>query len=170
MSSPESENAWPWARRLGALLLALGAWNGVQATRALTEARASAAWTRAEATIESNELVRHDESHRGYAFTVELSYRYTVDGTAHRGRRHSVAGPLRAGNRAEAESLAAEYEPGSTHDVFYDPADPGASTLTREGSGRAWTRIGLAVGLMGVGVWSMRGRARRGVAGAPSTA
>ena len=74
-------------------------------------------------------------------YSVDVRYRYEVDGQKFEGSR------LRFGNvsykkRSKAQKETDRFLPGKEVEVFYDPANPQSSVLIK-GSGLSWLAVGL---------------------------
>lgn len=65
----------------------------------------------------------------GFGIDVAVSYR--IDGERHVATRHSL-GIDRFPSEAAAQAALADYVPGATVPVYYDPLEPGFGCITRD--------------------------------------
>ena len=103
----------------GSVLLVVAGYSSVQSLRA-------SMWPDTQATILTSAIERREHLGEKPSLHFVLSYRYPVDGFAHTGTRVAFGHfPF----RWQLKDLLREYQPGSTHRAWYDPANPSSSTL-----------------------------------------
>lgn len=115
------------------LLLMSIAW-GLIGLRDSDQGAASKTWPSVTGTIVASSMNRRQNVGR-YAYTryiesydVDLQYSYRVNGQTWYGDKIGLGDlPVK---RDEAEALLNRYSLGSTHKVYYDPADPAVAVLT----------------------------------------
>ncbi len=130
---------------VGAVILGLlGLWTAARSWSDLQHARALSDWILVNGVVVGSEIVGNRAPH------PEILYRYSVDGIEKSGLTTlDVAGfGTKAARRDEAAKLVAQYSPGATVPVFYDPADPDQSTLRPFPIWSVYTRLGTGLFLL----------------------
>jgi len=90
-------------------------------------ARAAQNWSTVEVSVESCRLAENSDSD-GSSYTVEVAYRYTVDGRPYRGTRLAF-GYGGSSGRAAHQAIADRLMQARTVVVRYDPFDPARAVL-----------------------------------------
>jgi hypothetical protein len=129
---------WPFAKiamvAVGAFLILMSialAWMGY---RESLKTQASRKWPSVTGTITSisvrphQNVGRYSYSRTIKSFDVELQYSYRVDGQSWQGHKITLFDLPK--KLEEAEALANQYSAGSTHQVYYDPANPSDAVLS----------------------------------------
>lgn len=103
--------------------------------------------------------VREHSGRNGTTYSVDISYRYTVEGREYESRRYSSFGGSSSG-RAGKQSVVAQYPVGSQRVCFVNPENPSEALLK---PGLGWeTLLGLFPLLfMGIGVLLLAGSFRK---------
>lgn len=119
-------------------IVGVAVWRAVQAVR---EGRASEAWVARPCEILSSRVAATTSGGDTptTVYSVDVRYRYRVDGEGFEGDRYAVASSL---DRATAEAAVASLPPGTHTECFVDPADPTRAVLVRGGQGSV---LGLLV-------------------------
>jgi len=124
-------------------------------------------WPWVPCHIISSRVQSHSGSKGGTTYSVDIAYRYTVDGKVHTSNRYEFMGGSSSGYSGKA-AIVARYPPGATSRCFVNPDDPTDAVLERDFT------PGMLVGLfpalfffIGLGglVWTFVGGGR-----APKTA
>ena len=115
----------------GALFIAVGL--GVTVPTFVTpflRQRAARAWTPVEAVVERSRVRSHsgDDS---TTYSVDIAYRYRVDGRDYRGDRYHFRSGSSSGYEAKRRVVGA-HPPGSPVRVYVNPADPFDSVIVRD--------------------------------------
>jgi hypothetical protein len=85
-------------------------------------------------------------------YYLEVKYAYTAGGAV-----QTSSFTTRYGSQSEADDAVNSYAPGKEITVYYDPKDPGTSTLTPgEDSFDGYVALVFGVVLMGLGGWGLR--------------
>jgi uncharacterized protein DUF3592 len=117
-------------------------------------ALASALWPQTTGTITAlniAEIERTANDNEYMVFRPEVAYAYAVEGRTYTGDRIAF-GDQTKGSRNDAQKLLAPYQVGGPVQVFYDPADPQAATLTTKAAGATSARVfGVLLALAGLG-------------------
>jgi len=117
-------------------------------------ALASASWPQTTGTITAlniAEIERTANNNEYMVFRPEVTYAYAVEGRTYTGDRIAF-GDQTKGSRNDAQKLLAPYQVGGPVQVFYDPADPQAATLTTKAAGTTSARVfGVLLALAGLG-------------------
>ena len=125
--------------------------------RPVTLSYAAADWPAVSCTVLTSEVGRHSDSD-GTTYSVDITYRYTVDGREYTGDRYNFMGGSSSGRSGKAKVVKA-HPPGSEHLVYVDPDDPTRAVLTRELGWEIWVGVIPAaftvIGLVGM-VLSLR--------------
>ncbi len=97
------------------------------------------------------------ETHRGddgSTYSVNIFYRYEIDGQEHKSNRYDFMGGSSSGYEGKA-SVVRKLPPGTRAVCFVDPADPDSAVLSREASSTMW--FGLIPGVFALvgagGIW-----------------
>ena len=115
----------------GAIFIAVGL--GVTVPTFVTpflRQRAARAWTPVEAVVEQSRVRSHsgDDS---TTYSVDITYRYRVDGRDYRGDRYHFRSGSSSGYEAKRRVVGA-HPPGSSVRVYVNPADPFDSVIVRD--------------------------------------
>ncbi len=106
----------------------LGTFIIYHAVRDTYEGNASQNWPTIQGRIVSF-LVKEELGHNIVpSYSVNVTYRYAVDGKLESSDRMTVGGN-EAGDRSEAQSIVSEYPAGSDVTVHYSPTEPSRSVL-----------------------------------------
>ncbi len=62
-------------------------------------------------------------------YTVTISYKYNIEGKEYENSRWGMRSGLSAATKEETQQLLNKYRPGTSIEVFYDPANPSHSVL-----------------------------------------
>lgn len=108
----------------------------------LGQYRVLQSWPVTQAQIISSEVVTQPAARHDQLYAAKLQIAYTVSGRPIGVELVS----FQSSNYAETLQRAAEFSPGSTHDIRYDPQNP---TQARIGAG--WNRRFFAVPLITLG-------------------
>ncbi|HEU5396791.1 MAG TPA: DUF3592 domain-containing protein [Verrucomicrobiae bacterium] len=90
--------------------------------------RPSLQWPKISGTVLQCQSLSHSVRRNSY-YTVDIRYRYVVDGHPVLGRQIMLWNPDLRGNGSRAETFAAAHPAQSAIDVFYDPKDPAQAVL-----------------------------------------
>lgn len=120
------------------------------ALSALLRARDSQKWPSVQGVLEHawvetreyTQSVSHNQRFR-VSYFPQVRYRYTVAGQTYEGGRINIGAQVGSSKR-DAERILAPYPPGSTVEVFYDPAAPENAVLER-GINKTPVYAGLAM-------------------------
>ena len=112
--------------------------------RPMTLSRASADWPAVPCTILTSEVGRHTDSNGGATYSVDITYRYVVDGRTYTGDHYSFMGGSSSGRTAKQDAVDA-HPPGSEHLCYVNPEDPGYAVLTRDLGWEVWLGLIPAV-------------------------
>jgi hypothetical protein len=137
---------------IGILLLAIGAW----VLRSELETRTN--WPLVDATVVASQVVAESSgsSSRGRStlYKNAVTVRYEVDGRSYESTTRTATS---TSSRSEAESWAADYQPGSVRQIAIMPGDPNVIRLESDtsadfvasaillGLGTVFTLLGLAL-------------------------
>ena len=99
--------------------------------RAWRTSRAQATWPSVPGVVRSAAVHRAGFDRERDNYHPRIAYDYTVDGRQFAGEWTGIAGGQGYLTRRGAEKLAAQFPPGATVPLHYDPADPSRSTLRR---------------------------------------
>lgn len=116
----------------------------------VAEARESESWPTTDAVIVASDL-EVGEGEDGPTYEAAVRYRYTVEGAEHQAGRIAFGEP-NVGDEGAARSRVERYAVGSTHDVSYDPSDPGKAVLEPGEEGASGILVIVGYGLVGLGV------------------
>jgi len=133
------------------LIMILGALYGFFGIfQQLVTAKSATGWPTSPGTVTSAYL-REDITNkgRGKAWTMELEYRYTVDGTEHTGTAIHLGSFPSYGTEKQAKEVEAKYREGNSVTVYYNPKDPTKAVL-EPGVASAGESISLSVFLLGL--------------------
>lgn len=161
MESPISERIAPGkARSLGAafflMFLALGLLGLylilVRPAQQIINARN---WREVPCEVISSTVETH-HSDDGSTYSVNIFYRYEIDGQEHKSNRYDFLGGSSSGYGGKAD-IVQRYPPGTRTNCFVDPADPDSAVLSREASSTMW--FGLIPGVFALvgagGIWAV---------------
>jgi hypothetical protein len=131
-------------------------WYGIHSYRKLTAlyALASSSWLKTSATVVDAQLVDHEEENsEGYDTTwyePRLVYSYAVAGDQFEGQRTALGTALKFSVFASAQKWLLAHAPGSTIDLWYDPARPSESTpmIDKSGHGGAIVTTGMGMAFL----------------------
>ena len=155
-SSSKEAPAWVLALFVGLCLVfgALGTWFLlVRPLSLLWEARG---WEARDCEVLSSHVRRHDSDDGEDTYSIDIEYRYEVDGRVHTSDRYDFMGGSSSGYAGKA-AVVERHPPGATVTCWVDPEDPSQAVLDR--SFRAVYLIGLfplvflAIGVGGFFVW-----------------
>lgn len=116
-------------------------------------------WPAAPGTILSSKVQSGTSSSHGPArttgssrrrYSVDIRYRYEVDGQQFEGSRLSY-GKETYKKRSKAQKIVSQFLPRKKIDVFFDPENPESSVLIK-GSGLAWLAVALGAGAFILGL------------------
>lgn len=119
---------------------------------ALAKSVASTRWTETPCTVISSRVKEHSDSD-GATYSVDIFYRYTVDGREYKSNRYGSLGGSSSGYRGKA-AVVAKYPAGSQRVCYVNPKNPNEVLLKR---GVGWELLfGLIpVVFLGAGVLLM---------------
>jgi hypothetical protein len=117
------------------------------------ELRQSASWLEVPCVVQTSGIKTHDSSEGGPTYSIEMTYRYVVDGDEFIGTRYNFT-TSSSNARAWRERVVAAYPPGRSTICYVNPKDPLDSVIVREMSSDAWFGLfgGLFV-LVGLGMF-----------------
>lgn len=134
--------------------------------RPLARVAAARSWTPLPCAVESS-AVRSHAGDDSTTYSVDIVYRYELDGRTYRGNRYDFLGGSSSGYDAKQRVVDA-HPPGSTVTCYADPADPTSSVLRRDWSPKYLLGL-FSLAFLGGGVfglwWTFSSNRR-----APSTA
>jgi hypothetical protein len=101
----------------------------------LSQMIAARDWTMTQCTIRSSQAVRHGQSARrqtatSSSYDLEVIYSFQANGRTVIGDRADFA-PTLSGRSPSIKNVAARFPVGSTHECYYDPANPRSAVLDR---------------------------------------
>ena len=104
-------------------------------------------WRAVPATVESSAVRTHrgDES---TTYSVDILYRYTIDGRTYKSNRYSFMGGSSSGYDRKRE-IVSRLRPGTPVTVYVNPADPTDAVLVR---GFTWEMLFLGIPLLFVAI------------------
>lgn len=155
-SGSKEAPAWVLALFCGAFLLfgVVGTWFLlVRPLSLLWEARG---WEARDCEVLSSHVGRHDSDEGEDTYSIDIEYRYQVDGRVYTSDRYDFMGGSSSGYEGKA-AVVERHPPGATVTCWVDPEEPSRAVLNR--SFRAVYLIGLfplvflAVGVGGFFVW-----------------
>lgn len=161
---PVSERAITAKRRprgaillFGIFLIAGAATGYFLVIRPILNIIAARGWTAVPCEIVSSRVRSHSDSD-GTTYSVDIVYRYRVNGRSYSSNRYNVMIGSSSGYSGKAQ-VVSSYPAGSKAQCYVDPADPSSAVLDRSvPGGLAFGLIPLAffvVGVVGVR-WSLR--------------
>jgi hypothetical protein len=108
------------------------------------------AWKKTRGVVVSSETrsLERDRDRFGPSFTVDVRYRYTVDGRDYSSDRFTTGNPRLFYWVQEAAEFRKRFPPGKEVEVLYAPYDPAQATLFAERSSGPWISLGLGVPLL----------------------
>lgn len=86
-------------------------------------------WVPTPCVIVSSEVESH-RSDDGYTYSIEITYRYTVDGVEHQSDRYHFMSGSSSG-RSGKQAVVDRYPPGSEAVCYVDPNDPTQAVIER---------------------------------------
>lgn len=95
----------------------------------IANAIASRSWSEVPCQIISSRVQTHDGDD-GDTYSVDILYRYEVDGRTYRSSRYNFIGGSSSGYNRKRD-IVKKYAPGSTHTCFVDPGEPAKAVLVR---------------------------------------
>jgi hypothetical protein len=104
---------------------------------------ASGSWTPVQATVVSSG-VRSHHSDDSTTYSVNILYRYTVDGRELRSNRYGFMGGSSSGYDSKRE-VVRRYAPGTTFTAYVNPADPADAVIERGFTSDMWVLLVPAV-------------------------
>jgi hypothetical protein len=125
----------------------------------LLESRAARSWPAIPCEILSSRVQTHS-SNKGSTYSVEVTYRYAIDGQTYTGARYRFMSGSSSGYDGKAE-VVSQLPPGTKTVCYVNPADPADVVLDRDMGGEIW--IGLVpvsfalIGLIGLVSLLLRG-------------
>lgn len=141
----------PWTAALIAIVLVSPAvaWCGSAVDREYTRGQDSRRWPAATGRVLSSdwaETTTCDEDGCEESYDVHISYEYQVGGERYEATRYRFGWPQFV-DKGDVKKIVAQHPPGKPLPVYYDPYDPGVSTLRRglPWSGFILTVVGLAL-------------------------
>lgn len=142
---------------IGAVVLfAVSAVLALISNRRKSRIAASATWPSVSGTVMSNAVkivgaVDPGAGTRAPTYSVDLHYRYTVDGSDY--ESHRIGWGTKSADREPdiPEAFVRNYPAGHAIDVFYDPADPATAMIDPTGSRFRLVHVNLA----GVMAWTL---------------
>jgi len=130
---------------------------------------AARSWPAVPCEVVSSEVESHD-SDDGTTYSVEITYRYIVDGRTYLSNRTSFVKMSTSGYREKADIVAA-HPPGARVTCYVNPADPTDAVLWREWQGAMWFGlIPLVFALVGGGLILGIARSWRAQSATPTAA
>jgi len=101
---------------------------GFLASMKYAQSQASAAWPSVSGTVLSAELVENGYSRRGKKYKAVVRYSYAVNDAPYNGERIAFDG---YGSSFTPNQVVEKYAAGTTHPVYYDPANPSEAVLEK---------------------------------------
>lgn len=89
----------------------------------------ASSWRAVPCEIVSSSVASHSDSD-GTTYSIEISYRYRVDGRSYTGNRYRFLGGSSSGSEGK-QKVVDSLPPGTTTTCWVDPDDPSASVLDR---------------------------------------
>ncbi|HAV63819.1 MAG TPA: hypothetical protein DCY13_15820, partial [Verrucomicrobiales bacterium] len=127
----------------------------------------AADWPAVNCVVESSQ-VRSHRSDDGTTYSVDILYRYEVDGRVLRANRYAFLGGSSSG-RSGKEDMVRLYPPGRETVCYVNPADPTDTVLVRQFTPGMWLGlIPLVFVVIGVGGMIFAGRKARMLKRRPS--
>ncbi|MGH7601503.1 MAG: DUF3592 domain-containing protein [bacterium] len=112
----------------------------------LRQAFASRRWPRVTGKIISSTIVSSPGEDGDTTYRAVVKYDYTVNRIAYQGSRVYFGARFEANWREYPERIVAQYRPGHSVDVYYDPDEPNEASLE---CGPRWqTYANVVVGLL----------------------
>lgn len=93
-------------------------------------------WPAVPCEIVSSRVRTHSDSD-GNTYSVDIVYRYTVDGRTHTANRYQFSTVSSSGYKAKAE-VVRRHPAGSRQTCYVDPADPASAVLNRDFTSTLW--------------------------------
>lgn len=88
-------------------------------------------WHSTAAQIVSSEVGVHSSSD-GTTYSIDITYRYTVDGKQYESKRYDCNAFTSSSGRSGKEAVVAQYPAGSSTFCYYDPSNPSMAVLNRD--------------------------------------
>jgi hypothetical protein len=130
------------------LLIALGIGFVVWGWSLVEAARATLAWPVASGRIVQSEIDSwYDEAEDETMYSVNLTYRYAVDGNELTAERRSLA-DYSSSSLRQMERIRDRYPPDAPVQVYYDPDNPGSALLRPGPAFVTW--IPLTFGMLSI--------------------
>ena len=95
----------------------------------MSRSLASSKWTETPCTVISSRVKSHSDSD-GTTYSVDIFYRYRVDGKEYKSNAYSLFGGSSSGYKSKAK-VVANYAVGSQKICYVNPANPGDAILKR---------------------------------------
>lgn len=121
-------------------------------------------WTEIPCVVESSEVRRHS-SDKGSTYSVDILFRYEVNGHEFRANRYSFVTGSSSG-RAGKLAIVRQYPPGRKTTCFVNPTDPTEAVLERRFTNDMWLGliplVFLAIGIGGMVFAIRKSRSKTG--------
>lgn len=116
----------------------LSFWVGWEGISDISKSNSYSDWKTAEGIVINSQVVGERALH------PEIEYNYEVDGVVFEGKTNLSAPGFgtKANRRDQATKLVAQYSPGMTITIYFNPANPGESVLRPYPIWSAYTRTG----------------------------
>jgi len=88
-------------------------------------------WHTTAAQIVRSEVGVHSSSD-GTTYSIDITYRYTVDGKQYESKRYDFDAFTSSSGRSGKEEVVAQYPAGSSTFCYYDPSNPSMAVLNRD--------------------------------------
>jgi cytochrome c-type biogenesis protein CcmH/NrfF len=102
--------------------------------RSLRRATASTRWRATDGRVLSSGVNSHYGMHHTMTFEPQVVYEYQSGGQLYHGERVSFGVTAGTSSPDWADRVVARYPPGSSVQVFYDPASPSEAVLEHSGA------------------------------------
>lgn len=118
--------------------------------RSMRAASASRAWSSAQGTITSSQLMTGGQRNSRW-YKPQITYTYTANGQTYTGEK-VFFGDARSSSMAKEQKMVDRYKQGAQVEVFYNPQQPQEAVLERRtgGTNMVYLILGSVVFLLGV--------------------
>ena len=120
---------------------------GVSLAASTVKAFAARSWVPVPAVVESS-TVRSHSGGESTTYSVDVLYRYVVDGQTYRSNRYTFLGGSTSGYDSKRR-VVSELRPGTSVTAYVDPSDPTEAVLFR---GFSWEMLVLGIPLLFVAI------------------
>lgn len=129
----------------GLIFSAVGLGTLIGSAATIRTALSSREWPSVPGEVISANVISYRDSDGDTMYRPRVVYRYELGGVTYESDRVNLSGSMATSGTRAAEKTVAAYPPGSTVEVYYDPANP-ASCLLQRGTGRISLSLLMAVG------------------------